>query len=149
MHTAVSVLSTRRALAFWSAGTAATALVIALPTAVLPSPFFTRMTPVRPLDYVLLTLTALGMGLLAATYAGPTVPALGERRTVASGLLAFLAIGCPICNKIVVLLLGVSGALTYFEPLQPLLGASGVLLLVTAVVVRVRGLERCAVVRPV
>lgn len=146
MRTAISVLSTPRALAFGSAGAAATALLIALPTAVLSSAFFTRMTPVRPLDYVFLALTALGMGLLAATYAGPAVPA-SERRTVAGGLLAFLAIGCPICNKVVVLLLGVSGALTYFEPLQPLLGASGLLLLVTALMVRVRGLERCAVVR--
>ena len=35
-------------------------------------------------------------------------------------LLAFLAVGCPLCNKVVVLLLGASGALTYFEPIQPL-----------------------------
>ena len=80
------------------------------------------MIPVRPLDYLFLVLAALGVGVLAATSAVPA-PENMERRTLASGFLAFLAIGCPICNK-VVLLLGICGALSYFEPIQPLLGVA-------------------------
>ena len=38
------------------------------------------------------------------------------------GALTFFAVGCPVCNKLVVLALGFSGALTYFAPLQPALG---------------------------
>jgi hypothetical protein len=31
---------------------------------------------------------------------------------LAGGVLSFLGVGCPICNKIVELLLGISGAFT-------------------------------------
>jgi len=41
---------------------------------------------------------------------------------VGASVLATFAIGCPICNKLVVALLGVSGALTCWAPLQPLIG---------------------------
>jgi hypothetical protein len=42
---------------------------------------------------------------------------------------AFLAIGCPVCNKIALILLGTSGALTIFAPLQPVIGAASLVLL--------------------
>ncbi len=38
---------------------------------------------------------------------------------------AVFAIGCPVCNKLVVLALGFSGALAYFEPIQPALALAG------------------------
>jgi hypothetical protein len=47
-------------------------------------------------------------------------------------LLSVLAIGCPVCNKLVVLALGVGGALTYFAPVQPILGFLSVGLLAYA-----------------
>ncbi len=37
-------------------------------------------------------------------------------------MLSVLAIGCPVCNKLVVLALGAGGALTHFAPVQPILG---------------------------
>ena len=46
-----------------------------------------------------------------------------------AGLGTFLAIGCPVCNKIALVLLGASGALTVFAPLQPLIGAASLGLL--------------------
>lgn len=143
---AFAQLCSPRAVAFGLAGALATAFLIAIPTAVLENPFFVRMTPVRPLDYLFLALTALGVGILAATYAIPA-PENVERRTLAGGFLAFLAIGCPICNKVVVLLLGISGALSYFEPIQPLLGIASAVLLGTAIVTRLRSLGSCAVRR--
>ncbi|HEY5433847.1 MAG TPA: hypothetical protein VIK13_01315, partial [Candidatus Limnocylindrales bacterium] len=42
---------------------------------------------------------------------------------------AFLAIGCPVCNKIALVLLGAGGAMTIFAPLQPVIGAASLVLL--------------------
>ena len=49
----------------------------------------------------------------------------------------FLAIGCPICNKIALLLLGTSGALNLFAPIQPILGAASVALLAATLAWRI------------
>lgn len=49
------------------------------------------------------------------------------------------AVGCPICHKLVVAALGISGALTYVAPVQPLRGVIGVGLLVAGLAVRPRG----------
>jgi hypothetical protein len=38
-------------------------------------------------------------------------------------------VGCPICNKLVVLLLGTSGALTFFGPAQLYIGLVSLALL--------------------
>ena len=123
------------------AGTLVAALVVGIPTDVVPNPFFQRMTPVRPEDYVFLALTAALTGALVATYVG------GQRErtagvAVGGGLLSVLAVGCPICNKLVVALLGTAGALSYFGPIQPVLGAAAVLLAAAALVVRLRRLGR-------
>ncbi len=142
MNTLFSLLQAPRAQALGVAGAVGAFLAVAIPTAVWPNPFFVRMTPVRPLDYLFLGVTAVGAGLLAATYARPSDAE--AQRGMFGGLLAFLAIGCPICNKLVVLMLGVSGALTYFEPLQPILGVLSIVLLGTALAARLRGIERCA-----
>lgn len=62
-----------------------------------------------------------------------------------SGYLALLAVGCPVCNKLVVALIGVSGAFNYFAPLQPLLGGLGLALAAVALALRLRGARRaCA-----
>lgn len=54
-----------------------------------------------------------------------------------------------ICNKLVVLLLGVSGALTVFGPAQLYLGALGLVLPAWALRVRARALVRaCPVSAP-
>ena len=66
----------------------------------------------------------------------------GEPRSTTVGAIAgvgaFLAIGCPVCNKIALVLLGTSGALTVFGPLQPLIGVASLLLLVVTLAWRMR-----------
>ncbi len=99
------------------------AAVTAVPTAVLPNPFFIRMTPVRPQDYLFLALASPLIGLIAATYAVRGSAASCEGRAAAGGVLNALAIGCPICNKLIVLLLGVSGALPFGRRCSPSLGS--------------------------
>ena len=56
-------------------------------------------------------------------------------------LLSLFSVGCPICNKAVVFLLGVSGAMTLFNPLRPFLGVAAVVLLATTLFLRVRTLR--------
>ncbi len=107
-------------------GTAAGALVVGVPTDIIDTPLFTRMTPVRWWDYPLWLSTSALTGALLATYSQRRSC---TARTCGGTLLSVFAVGCPICNKIVVALLGLSGALTYFAPLQPLIGFAAVGLL--------------------
>ncbi len=120
-------------------GLGATTLVAAgVPTDVVPTPWFTRMTPVRPQDYAVLALTVALAAALGATYAFPAACRFRPGTYGAATYLSALAVGCPICNKVVVLLLGVGGALTVFQPLQPLLAAGSLALLGYALTLRLR-----------
>lgn len=123
----------------WSVA-AATAVVSALalgaPTVMYGQPWplrqlpvvFVRMTPVRAQDYGVWLLSAALLGLIAGAYVQrPT--AQGKNQIAFGGVGSYLAIGCPVCNKAVVLLLGVSGALNIFGPTQIIIGALSVLTL--------------------
>lgn len=112
------------------------ALVIGLPTRLIPNPLFARMVPTTSLDYVFFTISSLLIGL---TWALPTG---GDGYVVSGGLGTLLAVGCPTCNKLVLLLLGSGGALTYFAPLQPIIGAVSVGLLLYALWRRLGQLPR-------
>jgi hypothetical protein len=141
------VVTTKRwalTVAYALLGAAFTLLVIGVPTDIIANRWFTRMTPVRAQDVVFLTLTVVLAGVLAASYALPhsRVCALQEGKTTAGGLLSFLAVGCPTCNKIIVLLLGTSGALNIFQPIQPLLGLASLALLSVAIWARWRPVLR-------
>lgn len=143
---------------FWIAvlaGTLLAFLVLGVPTAVIPNPWFTRMTPTEPFNVAVMLVSAPLMGALLATYASRGALAHddvhadgGGGRASLGGIAAYLAIGCPICNKIIVAVLGVSGALTVFAPLQPLIGLASVVLLTGTLAwrlrMRARGCTRCA-----
>ncbi|MEZ5295782.1 MAG: hypothetical protein R2697_05770 [Ilumatobacteraceae bacterium] len=45
------------------------------------------------------------------------------------GLISFFAVGCPTCNKVVLLALGTTGALDWFAPAQPILAVLSIVLL--------------------
>src|SRR5260370_22840212 len=64
--------------------------------------------------------------------------AAGRGRAFGGALLSFFSVGCPICNKVVVLLLGLGGAMTIFNPLRPLLGLASIVLLSVTLFLRVR-----------
>jgi hypothetical protein len=76
---------------------------------------------------------AADVAVAAGDGGGPT-SALGY----AGGLAAFLAIGCPVCNKVALVLLGTSGALTIWAPLQPLVGIVSLALLGATLAWRLR-----------
>jgi hypothetical protein len=125
-----------------------TALIIGVSTDVIPNGLFSRQIPVRPFDVVVLVVLSLITGALAATFglAAPSGVA-NQRVGVGAGFLGWFAVSCPVCNKIVVALVGVSGATGVVEPLQPVLGALSVALAAAALVARVRAIRRgaCAV----
>lgn len=124
-----------------------------LPTEMFDTPLFVRMTPVRWWDYPFWVAGAALVGLLAATYVAAPERALpGEDADGAQGgkffgggLLSVFAIGCPVCNKLVVLALGTGGALSYFAPIQPLLGFLSLVLLGYALRVRLAAERSCQV----
>ena len=124
------------------------AMVMGVPTGIVRTSFYTRMTPVTWWDYPVWAISALLVGLTVATYvrAGDAISTAGPNRstrTAAATLLSTFAVGCPICNKLVVGLIGVSGALSYWAPLQPVLGALSIALLLTGLVIRLRGQSAC------
>ncbi|MBA2382600.1 MAG: hypothetical protein H0V73_10870 [Chloroflexi bacterium] len=135
-------------------GTIGAFLILGVPTAVIPNPFFIRMTPTEPTNLVVWLLSAPLIGLLIASYVRPPRHAVGHDvgeqgagHATLGGVAAYLAIGCPICNKIVVAALGVSGVLNVFAPLQPIIGAASLTLLAATLVwrlrIRARRCERC------
>ncbi len=127
------------------AAAAATVLIVGVPTVLVPNPVFGRAVPVTWWAWPVLLATAALAGLLTATYVQPgpretggevgRAAADGERPSrlgLAGGLLGYFAVGCPVCNKIVLLALGYTGALRWFAPVQPVLAVAGIVLLAVA-----------------
>jgi len=135
-------------------------------SAIIPNPVFGRQIPPEAFAIAIWLLSAPLIGIVGATYtapmpaagaqplrfapagglhsAGPLLPVrpVEERRSstlgTIGGLGAFLAIGCPVCNKIALVLLGWSGALSIWAPLQPVLGAASLVLLAVTAAWRIR-----------
>lgn len=124
-----------------------TALLIGIPTAIIDNPVFGRAVAPADWSIPILVVTAILSGLLGATYVRIEA-AMSEERSFkiggAGGLLSFFAVGCPVCNKIVLVALGASGAMQYFAPVQPYLAAAGLFLLTYAVRRRLIGESMCA-----
>lgn len=130
-------------------GAALTALLVGLPTAVIPNPLFSRMTPTLWWNYPTLVATALLAGIVLATYVKtPAVPRASRSGSI-GGVLSFLAVGCPVCNKFVLIALGTSGALSIWAPIQPFLAFASVALLAVAAVKRLTGEIACRAPAPV
>ena len=126
---------------------AGAALAIGVPTGVVETSLYTRMTPVEWWNYPVWAVSAVLTGLIAATYVRAGRPATDDghpRRALAATVLSAFAVGCPVCNKLVVGLLGVSGALSFWAPLQPVLGVGSVAILAAALHARLRGERACA-----
>ena len=63
----------------------------------------------------------------------------------AGAFFSFLAVGCPVCNKVALIALGSTGAMQYFAPVQPYLALLGVLFLIYALQKRLVGESMCSV----
>lgn len=123
------------------------ALAMGVPTGIVETSFYTRMIPVTWWNYPVWAISAVLVGLMAATYVRrggvPTAAPDRSGRTLAATLLSTFAVGCPICNKLVVALIGAGGALSYWAPLQPILGVLSVGILAAGLAVRLSGDVAC------
>lgn len=136
---------TRRAVLGVGAGLVV-ALMIGVPTGIIETSWYTRMTPVLWWNYPVWVLSSVLSGALAATYVrDPSVPVPPTEgaKTFTGTMLSLFAVGCPICNKLVVLALGVSGALSWFAPIQPFLAVASLGLLAYALWARRRTAAAC------
>lgn len=133
-----------------------TALAIGIPTDIIANPIFGREIPVRWWEYPVFGVTIL---LTAAWFGIQTRPSDRSSGAVptAGAVMAFLAVGCPVCNKLVLLAIGASGAMGFWAPLQPFVAAASVALMAGAVAYRWRrrdcgdecgGEDQCVVNRP-
>lgn len=131
-----------------------TGLLVALPTAVIPNPVFGRAIAVTWWSYPVVLVTAVLAGLLFATYVrdpGASTATSDEeldrasKLGMAGTLISFFAVGCPVCNKLVLLALGASGAISWFAPIQPVLALASIVLMVVALRVRLRNENVCRI----
>ncbi|GAA1630487.1 hypothetical protein [Leucobacter chromiireducens] len=132
------------------------ALLLGIATVLIPNPWFSREIATVWWNYPVWILTSLGAGMLTATYLrAPGAEAAAEADTpearrgarwgLAGGVLSWFAVGCPVCNKLALLALGYSGAITWFAPVQPVLALAGMVLTGAALLWRLRGQVSCPI----
>ncbi|WP_233615671.1 hypothetical protein [Leucobacter chromiisoli] len=134
-------------------------MLVGIVTVLIPNPWFMRDIDTVWWNYPVWILTSIGAGLLTATYVrrgsrqaeqstvedDRETPAArrSARMGIAGGMLTWFAVGCPVCNKIALLALGYSGAITWFAPFQPVLAIAALLLTWVALVWRLSGQVAC------
>lgn len=116
------------------------AVLIAVPADLIDTPFFGRPVDTRPIDYLILAVTAALIGLILGIRpeVDEEILEAQDRTTIWGGFVSFLAVGCPVCNQAVVALIGTSGALSWWAPVQPVVGALAIGLLVYTLRKRLR-----------
>lgn len=130
-------------------------LLIGMATALIPNPVFTRDIDPVWWNYPVWIMTSVASGMLLATYIqpataveqsdAPDATARHGKLGMVGGFLSWFAVGCPVCNKLALIAFGYSGAITYFAPIQPLLGIAALLLTGIALVRRLKGQLLCEV----
>ena len=128
---------------------AVTFLGLGLSSAVIANPVFDRSVSPTPWSMDVLVLTSVLAGALTATYVrSPAVPTeeneLPARGGMIGSALAYLAIGWPACNTLMLRAVGSTGAIELFARIQPFLAAIGLAVLAYALYVRLRGEATCA-----
>ncbi len=107
-----------------------------LVTATIPNPVFMRMMPASALDFFFLATTAfLGGAYLAL----PANACAADGKAAGGTLFGLLAFACPVCNKLLVMLLGYAALFELFDPLRPLVGAISIVVLGHAIIRKLDG----------
>ncbi len=157
VRTAVTALRmwTSRQVAAAVLGSVGVGLVIGVSTVLVPNSVFGRDIPTVAWNYPVWVVSSVLAGMLLATYVRPQAGVAtaaedpgGDRPArlgTLGGVLTWFAVGCPVCNKIALLALGYSGAITWFAPFQPVLAVGAIALTGWALLQRLRGRVACPV----
>ena len=89
------------------------------------NPVFVRMTPAGGWEIAMLA----AMSLVSGVYVAIRRPFCSVKGASAGGVLAFLGVACPVCNKILLLIFGGELLMAYFEPVRIYVAAAGALLI--------------------
>lgn len=107
-------------------------IVLGTVAALWDNSYFLRMTPTSGFEISALVLQALFLGI----YVAIPVRACATKLAGVGGIANFLGVACPICNKMLLVVFSADALMTYLEPARPYLAAFGVIITMTAVVVR-------------
>jgi hypothetical protein len=121
------------------------AVLISVPTDLIDTPLFSREIPPTWWSWPAVLISAVLAGMVVASYVR-SPDQTPTRSGWVGGFLTFFAVGCPVCNKLVLLAVGSAGALQWFEPVQPVLQVLAVGLLGWAFVRRLTAEAACTVV---
>ncbi len=103
--------------------------VLGTVSALWDNPLFVRMTPTGTWEVGLLAMLSILLGV----YVVVRRPFCSIKTAGAGGVLGFLGVACPVCNKVLLLLFGGELLLTYYEPVRVYVAAVGVLTVFAAV----------------
>jgi hypothetical protein len=98
-------------------------------SALWENPLFIRMTPVSGFETAFLA----ALSVLLGVYVAIRRPACSAKLAGSGGVLGFLGVACPVCNKVLLLLFGGELLLTYYEPVRIYVAALGVAVAALAV----------------
>lgn len=110
----------------------------------LPNVSAGRTYPVEWWNYATLVLSAVLLGLIAATFTLPS-----RRRAAAgagsgvAGAAAAVAMACPVCSPLAIPLLGTGGLLAFAAPLRGWIALFSVVLLGVTLLLRLRAASTC------
>lgn len=99
-------------------------LLLGSVAALWDNPHFVRMTPAGGWEIAMLGAMSVAGGI----YAAIRRPFCSNAGAGAGGILAFLGVACPVCNKILLLMFGGELLMTYYEPVRIYVAAAGALI---------------------
>lgn len=105
-------------------------VVLGTVAALWDNPFFIRMTQVGGWEVFLLAL----LSLLSGLYVVIRRPFCSNKTVGVGGVLGFLGVACPVCNKILLVVFGSELLLTYYEPVRIHIAIIGVLIALWALI---------------
>ena len=99
-------------------------LLLGTVAALWDNPVFVRMTPAGGWEIAMLA----AMSATGGIYVAIRRPFCSAAGAGAGGILAFLGVACPVCNKILLLIFGGELLMTWYEPVRIYVAAAGALL---------------------
>jgi hypothetical protein len=116
---------TDRRIAIGAAVAVGAFLALGTVAALWENPLFIRMTPAGGWEISLLAV----MSVMSGVFIAIRRPFCSVKGAGAGGILGFLGVACPVCNKILLIIFGGELLMTYYEPVRIYLAALGALLI--------------------